>query len=44
MANSQGARFCSQCASPLVPATCGKCTSALSAGAKFCSQCGTAAT
>ncbi|TKI20631.1 adenylate cyclase [Bacillus pumilus] len=44
MANSQGARFCSQCASPLVPPACGKCNSALAAGAKFCSQCGAAVT
>lgn len=44
MANSQGARFCSQCATLLVPAACGKCDSAPVAAVKFRSQCGTAAT
>ncbi|MFL9989583.1 zinc ribbon domain-containing protein [Paraburkholderia sediminicola] len=43
-ANSPGARFCSQCATPLLPAACGTCNSELTTGAKFCSQCGTPAT
>ncbi|USU22090.1 double zinc ribbon domain-containing protein [Paraburkholderia fungorum] len=38
--NAQGARFCSQCATSLVPASCGKCNGAVPAGARFCSQCG----
>ncbi|MDR5756313.1 zinc-ribbon domain-containing protein [Caballeronia sp. LZ035] len=39
----EGARFCSQCATPLVPQSCAQCRQALVQGAKFCSQCGAAA-
>ncbi|WP_083909424.1 zinc-ribbon domain-containing protein [Caballeronia sp. Lep1P3] len=38
--NSEGARFCSRCATSLQPQACAKCNQPLAQGAKFCSQCG----
>ncbi|RUP24190.1 MAG: adenylate cyclase [Curvibacter sp.] len=40
--NLQGSRFCSQCASSLVPVSCAKCGSVVQVNAKFCAQCGNA--
>jgi len=37
-ANPQGARFCEECATPLIR-TCSNCGKALSAAAKFCHAC-----
>ncbi|WP_310035465.1 double zinc ribbon domain-containing protein [Paraburkholderia graminis] len=37
---SQGARFCGQCGSSLVPAACAQCGAARQAGARFCQECG----
>ncbi|WP_231586622.1 double zinc ribbon domain-containing protein [Cupriavidus basilensis] len=41
--SAQGARFCQQCGSSLVPAPCTQCGTALSQNAKFCGSCGKAA-
>lgn len=38
--NAEGARFCSQCATPLLPRACSQCSQSLAQGAKFCSNCG----
>lgn len=39
----QGARFCQQCGSSLVPAPCTQCGTALPQDAKFCGSCGKSA-
>ncbi|WP_239482962.1 zinc-ribbon domain-containing protein [Paraburkholderia sp. C35] len=39
-ANATEARFCSQCATSLVPRSCASCSQALAHDAKFCGQCG----
>ncbi|WP_407681303.1 double zinc ribbon domain-containing protein [Pseudogulbenkiania subflava] len=41
--NAVGSRFCQQCGTPLIPAACHQCGTALQAGARFCGQCGKAA-
>ncbi|WP_226858713.1 zinc ribbon domain-containing protein [Diaphorobacter aerolatus] len=38
----QGARFCQQCGTSVVPTVCAQCQTPLQPGAKFCNQCGTA--
>ncbi|WP_354677266.1 zinc ribbon domain-containing protein [Cupriavidus plantarum] len=40
---AQGARFCQQCGSSLMPLSCSQCGTALPNGAKFCVSCGKAA-
>jgi len=38
--NAQGAKFCAECGTSLLPRACSKCNHPLNAGAKFCSECG----
>ena len=40
--NPAGAKFCSNCGTPLGPKTCAKCGAEVPQGAKFCPECGQA--
>ncbi|MBI4850584.1 MAG: SPFH domain-containing protein [Acidobacteria bacterium] len=38
--NAQGAKFCAECGTSLLPKACSRCNQPLNPGAKFCSECG----
>ena len=41
-ANGNGARFCNQCGTSLIPVKCAQCGASVPSGGKFCGQCGKA--